>query len=138
MKKFLALCAASVILFACGSNTNPGIDFLEKAKEAANNGNVELAEQYLMEFQDWASGLSYEETEAVSESIDNWFAENDIYEQLYNLQENDFVYAVEDVSEELDYITDEAVEVTEEVAEEVLEAAEEIIDNLATALETFL
>lgn len=134
MKKFLTLCAVCAMLFACGGNSNPGIDYLEKAKEAANKGNVELAEEYMDKFEQWAEGLSYEEIAEVEESIDSWFAENDIYDQLYELQTEvvdvNEVVEVDDFVEKYDSVeVYDYVEVTEELSNNVQEMLEEVDVN---------
>ena len=128
MKRFFALCAACACLFACG-NSNPGVDILDNALDAAKDGNFEQAWTYMQEFDEWEESLTPEEQEKYGDAVEVWFDKH----------EAELEKEMEEYFEDLgDGIKDWAEDVTDNVkdaAEDLAKDAEKALENAAEAIE---
>lgn len=129
MKKILVLCAACALFFACG-NSNPGVDILDNALEAAKDGDFEKAWDYMQEYEEWEANLTPEELEKYGDALDVWYEkhEDELVESMENYYE-DSMDAISDKAEEL-------VEGVEDWAEDVADEAEKALEDAAKALES--
>ena len=122
MKRFFALCAMCAIIIACGSN--PGVEYLEKAKAAADKGKLEQAERNMERFEEWYENLPVEEAEKYDDAIDEWMDANGdaLEDKIYELK-------IEKYKEELGKFGEKAADYLEGLGADAAELAQDIMEN---------
>lgn len=118
MKKFLAICAACVMLFACGSS-NPGVNYLENMKKAVEKGDLELAQQYSEEFAEWSMNLTPEEEEKYYPGVEEWTDKygEEVAEEMTELLMEKFNDGLGQIEDGLEEAADAAAEALESLLE---------------------
>lgn len=144
MKKILCLCATCMMLFACGTNQNYGVELSKKYIDALENGDYEKAEVYLELLKEWKESHSQDEIVDAYSAIEDWYSEKgeeiseavDVFEEW--ITDSTTVSAIEEVASDLcDTISEYASEVSEYASENYDQILENYGDQLENAAETY-
>ena len=137
MKGFFALCAACAIIIACGSN--PGVEYLEKAKAAAEKGKLEQAERNMERFEEWYDNLSADEAEKYDDAIDEWMDTygDDLEDKIYELKIEKYKEELGKLGADASELAQDIMENSDEYAEQVVRAAEEFGEDAKKWAEDF-
>ena len=130
MKKVIMIIAAAFMVLACGGNKSqdPYTKYLDQAYEAMENGDYELAEELLIEYQSWFVELDEAEMEEASARLEQWY---ESYGEEFEAMYEEYLDEVGDYYDDLDYegMLGEYEELLEEYdEEELLEAYEEALE----------
>lgn len=154
MKKLFLIMAASAVLLSCsgqGATEKKCIRYLDAYYNAVKAGNLERADEFEEDYEDWYDKLSVEEQLKADKAFEKWYekhgealekAEDAAYGKAYRnalralgSQASDLY---DDASEYAEEVYDFASEYAEDIYDSASEYAEDVYDSASELAEDLL